>query len=83
LYERFLRWVDSPRPIPQSGGPPLVGYPRLIIIQYFRSCPSPQYLNAVSSMRHAVVTWAHATQIFTPNDKYALLHPSKQMLRYG
>jgi hypothetical protein len=48
----------APRPTPQAGGPPLVGYPRLLI-QYIRSYPP--YLEAVPSIRnlrtcHALVT---------------------------
>jgi hypothetical protein len=38
----------APRPTPQTGGPPLVGCPRLRI-QYIRSYPP--YLEAVSSIR--------------------------------
>jgi hypothetical protein len=55
----FLRWgVVSPPPNPQAGGPPLVGYLRLLI-QYIGGCLP--YLEAVSSIRnlrtrHAVVT---------------------------
>jgi hypothetical protein len=50
--------VVSPPSNPQAGGPPTVGYPRLLI-QQIRSYPP--YLEAVSSIRnqrtrHAVVT---------------------------
>jgi len=48
-----------PGPTPQSGGPPLIGCPRLLI-QCIRSYPP--YLEAVSYIRnqrtrHAVGTW--------------------------
>jgi hypothetical protein len=54
----FLRWVVSPTPNRQAQGPPLVGFPRMLI-QYLRSYPP--YLEAVSSIRnlrtrHVVVT---------------------------
>jgi hypothetical protein len=54
----FLRWVVRATPNPQTGGPPLVGCPRLLI-QYIRSYHP--YLEAVPSIRtlrtrHAVVT---------------------------
>jgi hypothetical protein len=54
----FLRWVVSPTPNPQAGGPPLVGCPRLLV-QYIRSYPPK--LEGVSSIRnlrtrHAVMT---------------------------
>jgi hypothetical protein len=55
----FLRWgFASPTPNPQAGGPPLVGYPRLLT-QYIRTYPP--YLKGVSSIHnlrahHAVVT---------------------------
>jgi hypothetical protein len=39
----------DPRPTPQTGGPPLVGCPRLLI-QYNRSYPP--YLEAASSIRN-------------------------------
>ncbi|KAJ4446277.1 hypothetical protein ANN_12972 [Periplaneta americana] len=60
------RWVVSPSPNPQAGGPPLIGCPRLLI-QYIRSYPP--YLEAVSSIRnlrtrHAVVIGTHNTWIF-------------------
>jgi hypothetical protein len=42
--------IVSPPPHPQTGGPPPVGCPRLLI-QYIRSCPP--YLEAVSIRTHA------------------------------
>jgi hypothetical protein len=63
VREKLLFYVEElidPRstPPPQTGGPPLAGYPRLLI-QYIRIYPP--YLEAVSSIRnlrtrHAVVT---------------------------
>jgi hypothetical protein len=41
--------LSAPRPYTQAGGPPLVGYPRLLI-QYIRSC-LPK-LEGVSSIRN-------------------------------
>jgi hypothetical protein len=57
----FLRWgVVSTSPNPQAGGPPLVGCPRLHIIQYIRSCPP--YWRPFLHPRHAVVTGTHLSR---------------------
>jgi hypothetical protein len=63
----FLRWgFVSPTPKPQTGGPPLVFCPRLLI-QYIRSYPS--YLEAVFSIRnlrtrHAMLTNVPSNMVF-------------------
>jgi hypothetical protein len=64
----FLRWgVVSTLPNPQAGGPPLVGCPRLHIIQYIRSCPS--YWRPFLHPRHAVVRGTNLSR-----DIYIYIH---------
>ena len=71
VFERFITWyclqwrVVSTLPNSQAGGPPLVGYPHLLI-QYIRSNP-PHWRPFIHNLRmhHAMVTRTHLSQPYS------------------